>query len=180
MCASRASMSVSRSSTRSMMVGVSVLNTLPSQERVADYTSSAGASTRVGPPARYAASKSSEKYSASTVASTLRFVTSGQRFEGGTIRRSPSKKLNTNTAFVLVRLDAGVPHAGNDDAGAVRVEISSPPNARSPVSISYSTAPNAQMSARLSTGATRLFGCHVRGRSENHAEAGRCRQRRRH
>ena len=39
-----------------------------------------------------------------------------------------------------------------------------------PVSISKSTHPNAQMSARLSTGLpARLLGAHVRRRAENHA-----------
>ncbi len=49
-------------------------------------------------------------------------------------------------------------------------ETSSPPNARVPVSISYSTQPNAQMSARLSTGLpARLLRAHVGGGAENHA-----------
>ena len=42
--------------------------------------------------------------------------------------------------------------SGSSRTMAARVSCtSSPPNARFPVSISYSTAPNAQMSARLST-----------------------------
>ena len=52
---------------------------------------------------------------------------------------------------------------------AMTSEISSPLNARWPVSISNSTTPNAQMSARLSTLLpARLLGSHVRGRAENH------------
>ena len=48
-------------------------------------------------------------------------------------------------------------------------EMSSPGNARCPVSISNSTAPNAQMSARLSTALpARLLGRHVGGGAENH------------
>ncbi len=50
---------------------------------------------------------------------------------------------------------------------------SSPGNARWPVSISYSTAPNAQMSARRSTGRPlRLLRTHVRRRAENHPHLG--------
>ena len=46
----------------------------------------------------------------------------------------------------------------------------SPPNSRRPVSISYSTTPNAQMSARLSAVRPRACsGAHVSGGAENHA-----------
>ena len=51
---------------------------------------------------------------------------------------------------------------------------SSPSNGRLPVSISYSTQPNAQMSLRLSTGsALRLLRRHIRRRAEHHANTGR-------
>ena len=57
--------------------------------------------------------------------------------------------------------------------------MSSPSNARRPVSISYSTQPNAQMSLRLSAVAPlRLLRRHVRRRAENHADAGHHRGRR--
>ena len=51
------------------------------------------------------------------------------------------------------------------------------PNATRPASISYSTQPNAQMSARLSTGsAARLFRAHVRRRAEQQCPRACCRQ----
>ena len=52
-----------------------------------------------------------------------------------------------------------------------RRTTSSPSNSRRPVSISNSTTPKAQMSARLSTGASaRLLGRHVGRGAENHAQ----------
>ena len=48
-----------------------------------------------------------------------------------------------------------------------RVDTVSPSNARRPVSISNSTQPNAQMSARLSTVSPGLLGRHVRRGAEN-------------
>ena len=61
-------------------------------------------------------------------------------------------------------------HSGSFIITAASVmEMSSPSNARRPVSISNSTTPNAQMSARLSTGLpARLLRTHVRGRAEDH------------
>ena len=60
------------------------------------------------------------------------------------------------------------------------IETSSPSNARRPVSISYSTTPNAQMSARRSTGlAARLLRRHVGGRAEDHAHLRRVSRERR-
>ena len=64
-----------------------------------------------------------------------------------------------------------------------RSATSSPSNARLPVSISNSTTPNAQMSARLSdSSAARLLGRHVGGGAENHAAcaSSRARDGRRH
>ena len=55
-------------------------------------------------------------------------------------------------------------------------EIVSPSNSRRPVSISKSTTPNAQMSARLSTGlAARLLRRHVGRRPEDHPRLGAAR-----
>ena len=81
-----------------------------------------------------------------------------------------SFKRSRTLAGVVARVTA----VRSGSCAKIRPSVSvtdSPSNGRVPVSISYSTTPKAQMSARLSTGlAARLLGRHVRGRAENHAQ----------
>ena len=105
------------------------------------------------------------------------------RTSSNSIRASPISRTRCREFFSRHRCNrrraaAGVVSGSAVQSGsrsriaAIVSETVSPAKACRPVSISYSTQPNAQMSVRLSSGvAARLFRTHVGGRAEDDAVA---------